>query len=45
MGAEQQRFSVITDDSLAQLRKLIDVPIEDTVEPWCYEATRDNIRH
>ena len=21
------------------------MPIVDTVEPWCYEATRDNIRH
>ena len=21
------------------------MPIADTVEPWCYEATRDNIRH
>jgi acyl dehydratase len=27
------------------LRRLIDAPIVDTVEPWCYEATRDNIRH
>jgi acyl dehydratase len=45
MAAAQQRFSIITDDSLAQLRKLINVPIEDSVEPWCYEATRDNIRH
>ena len=26
-------------------RRLIGVPIADTVEPWCYEATRDNIRH
>lgn len=41
----RQRFSVITDNSLAQLRKLIGVPIEDTVEPWRYEATRDNVRH
>jgi acyl dehydratase len=45
MADTQQRFSVITDGSLAQLRKLIDVPIEDSLEPWCYEATRDNIRH
>jgi acyl dehydratase len=45
MPESQQRFSLITDKSLADLRKLIDVPIEDSLEPWCYEATRDNIRH
>jgi acyl dehydratase len=39
------RFAVITDDAVEQLRRLIGVPIVDTVEPWCYEATRDNIRH
>ena len=21
------------------------MPIENTLEPWCHEATRDNIRH
>jgi acyl dehydratase len=42
---EQQRFSVITDRSLSDLQKLINVPIEDSLEPWCYEASRDNIRH
>jgi acyl dehydratase len=45
---EQQpepRFAVITERSLAELRSLIGVPITDTVEPWCYEVTRDNIRH
>ena len=41
----QQRFSVISDKSLIDLRKLIGVPIEDSLEPWCYEASRDNIRH
>jgi len=45
MANSVQRFSVITDESLAQLRKLINVPVEDSLEPWCYEATRDNIRH
>jgi acyl dehydratase len=45
MAGATQRFSVITDRSLAELRKLIDVPIEDSLEPWCYEASRDNIRH
>ncbi|HUN40927.1 MAG TPA: MaoC family dehydratase N-terminal domain-containing protein [Acetobacteraceae bacterium] len=38
-------FPAITDAALDALRKRIGVPIEDTVEPWCYEATRDNIRH
>lgn len=45
MPEAQPRFSVITEKSLAELRKLIGVPIEDSVEPWCYEATRDSIRH
>jgi len=45
MPETRQRFSVITDKSLTDLRKLIGVPIEDSLEPWCYEATRDNIRH
>ena len=39
------QFAVITDDALDSLRRMIGVPIVDTVEPWCYEATRDNIRH
>lgn len=42
---QQQRFSLITEESLTALRQLIGVPIEDSLEPWCYEATRDNIRH
>src|SRR6267378_3254764 len=41
----ERRYATITDDALASLRRLIGVPITDTVEPWCYEATRDNIRH
>ena len=39
------RFATITDDAVASLRRLIGVPITETVEPWCHEATRDNIRH
>lgn len=39
------RYAKITDDAVENLRRLIGVPIDDTVEPWCYEATRDNIRH
>jgi acyl dehydratase len=42
---EDQRYATITDAALEDLRRLIGVPITDTVEPWCYEATRDNIRH
>ena len=41
----ERRYAKITDDAVASLRRLIGVPITDTVEPWCYEATRDNIRH
>ena len=40
-----RQFAVITDDALDNLRRLIGVPIADTVEPWCYEVTRDNVRH
>lgn len=38
-------FPKITEEGLEDLRKRIGVKIENTVEPWCYEATRDNIRH
>ncbi len=41
----QTRFPKITEEGLEFLRKRIGVPITDTVEPWNYEATRDNIRH
>jgi acyl dehydratase len=44
-AGDEARFAVITDDALDALRRMIGVPITDTVEPWCYEATRDNIRH
>src|SRR6056297_1666456 len=40
-----RRFPKITEEGMADLRARIGVPIEKTVEPWCYEATRDNIRH
>ena len=46
MNAEPNRlFAKITDEALDSLRSRINVPIENTAEPWCYEATRDNIRH
>jgi acyl dehydratase len=38
-------FPKITKEGLAELRRRIGEPIENTLEPWCYEATRDNIRH
>lgn len=40
-----RQFAVITDEALDSLRRLIGIPIADTVEPWCYEVTRDNVRH
>jgi acyl dehydratase len=43
--ALQPRFPVITDAGLDALRRVIGVKITDTVEPWCYEVSRDNIRH
>ena len=46
MSQEMQReFVGITAAALDDLRKRIGVKIENTLEPWCYEATRDNIRH
>lgn len=41
----QRRFAAITEEGLEQLRRRIGVRIENTLEPWCHEATRDNIRH
>ena len=40
-----EQFPVITDAGLDDLRKRIGVRITQSLEPWCYEATRDNIRH
>ncbi len=40
-----RHFPKITQAALDDLRARIGVKIENTVEPWCYEATRDNIRH
>jgi acyl dehydratase len=39
------RFPKITEEGLAHLRQRMGVKIENTVEPWNYEANRDNIRH
>ena len=45
MNEMTRKFPKITDEGLEDLRKRVGVKIEKTVEPWCYEATRDNIRH
>jgi len=41
----QRSFPKITQQGLDDLRQRIGVKIGFTAEPWCYEATRDNIRH
>jgi acyl dehydratase len=40
-----RHFPKVTDHGLDQLRQRIGARIENTLEPWCHEATRDNIRH
>jgi len=45
MPRETALFPKITEQGLADLRRRIGVKITDTLEPWCHEATRDNIRH
>src|ERR1700722_9130963 len=39
-----RRFPKITEEGLTALRERIGIKNSDSVEPWCYEATRDNIR-
>jgi len=41
----EREFPKITERGLDELRQRIGVKIGATAEPWCYEATRDNIRH
>jgi acyl dehydratase len=43
--ATERSFPKITREGLDDLRKRIGVKIGATAEPWCHEATRDNIRH
>ncbi|MGD8810953.1 MAG: MaoC family dehydratase N-terminal domain-containing protein, partial [Gammaproteobacteria bacterium] len=45
MSSDERLFPKITNEALDALRRRIGVPITDTLEPWCHEATRDNIRH
>src|SRR6202041_3875634 len=40
-----RRFARITEEALDALRARVNARIENTLEPWCHEATRDNIRH
>ncbi|MGY8526983.1 FAS1-like dehydratase domain-containing protein [Paracidovorax citrulli] len=41
----ERTFPKISDAGLDELRERIGQKIGATAEPWCYEATRDNIRH
>ena len=41
----ERSFPKITENGLDALRERICKKIDNTAEPWCYEATRDNIRH
>jgi acyl dehydratase len=41
----ERTFPKITESGLDELRERIGIKIGATAEPWCYEATRDNIRH
>lgn len=41
----ERTFPKITDAGMDELRQRIGQKIGATAEPWCYEATRDNIRH
>jgi acyl dehydratase len=45
VDADTPRFARIADDALESLRRLIGVPITDSIEPWCTEVSRDNVRH
>src|SRR5687767_11443742 len=41
----ERTFPKITEEGLDVLRGRIGKKIGATAEPWCHEATRDNIRH
>jgi acyl dehydratase len=45
IGETGGRFPKITERGLEELQKRVGVKIESMPEPWCHEATRDNIRH
>ena len=41
----KREFPRITEQALDELRERLGKPIEHQADPWCHEATRDNIRH
>lgn len=46
MSEQKERtFPKITENGLDELRQRIGKKIDNPAEPWCFEATRDNIRH
>jgi acyl dehydratase len=45
VATDSNLFPKITEEALDDLRKRIGKPIVGSLEPWCHEATRDNIRH
>jgi acyl dehydratase len=45
LSSDERQFAAITEDGLEALRRLIGVKITDTIEPWCSEVSRDNVRH
>jgi acyl dehydratase len=46
MSEQKERtFPKITESGLDELRQRIGKKIDNPAEPWCFEATRDNIRH
>jgi acyl dehydratase len=42
---EERTFPKITEGGMDALRQRIGKKIDNVIEPWCHEATRDNIRH
>jgi acyl dehydratase len=42
---DERTFPKITEGGLEALRTRLGRKIENPPEPWCHEATRDNIRH
>lgn len=40
-----RQFTGITNEAIEQLSQRIGKKIEHSLEPWCHESSRDNIRH
>ena len=45
MNKKTDSFPRITEEELNNLKSRLGVKISRDPEPWCFEATRDNIRH